>query len=154
MASDLFESYEVTLLATLILGTATFGISGILYPLSVMALGIFTSFIGVFAVKPKKNASIKKGMGSILSSFILTSALSIVGFFVLAKLFVGDYRVAIASTIGIILSIIIFVLTDFATGDHDQVKEIAKQSQTGAANNILSGMVSGYSSAVWFNSGH
>ena len=149
MASDLFESYEVTLLATLILGTATFGISGILYPLSVMALGIFTSFIGVFAVKPKKNASIKKGMGSILSSFILTSALSIVGFFVLAKLFVGDYRVAIASTIGIILSIIIFVLTDFATGDHDQVKEIAKQSQTGAANTILSGMVSGYSSAVW-----
>ena len=149
MASDLFESYEVTLLASLILGTATLGLPGILYPLSVMALGIFTSFVGIFVIKPKNNAGIKKGMGSILSSFIITSLLSIVGFFVLAKLFVGDYRLAIASTIGIILSVVIFVLTDMATGDHDQVKEIAKQSQTGAANTILSGLVSGYSSTVW-----
>lgn len=149
MASDLFESYEVTLLAAVILGTVAFGLPGVLYPLSVMALGILTSFIGIFAIRPKNRASIKKGMGSIFSSFILTSLLSIIGFFVLAKLFVGDYRLAIASTIGIVLSVIIFVLTDLATGDHDQVKEIAKQSQTSAANTILSGLVSGYSSTVW-----
>lgn len=149
MASDLFESYEVTLLAAIILGTITFGLPGVIYPLSVMALGIFTSFIGIFAIRPKNNSSIKKGMGNILNSFILTSILSIIGFFVLAKLFVGDYRLAIASSIGIILSVIILFITDRATGDHDQVKEIAKQSQTGAANTILSGIVSGSSSAVW-----
>jgi len=149
MASDLFESYQVTLLATIILGSATFGLPGVIYPLTVIASGVITSFVGIFAVRPKKNASIKKGMGSILTSFIITAALSIISFFVFAKLFVNDYHLAIASTIGILLSIVILFITDHATGDHDQVKEIAKQSQTGAANTILSGLVSGSSSTVW-----
>lgn len=149
MASDLFESYIVTLLAAIILGQATFGIAGVLYPLSVMALGVITSFIGIFAIKPKNRSSLKRGMGSILSSFLLTALLSVAGFFLLSKFFVNDFRLALTSTLGILLSLTIFILTDQATGDHGQVKEIAKQSQTGAANTILSGLVSGISSTVW-----
>jgi K(+)-stimulated pyrophosphate-energized sodium pump len=62
---------------------------------------------------------------------------------------VGDPRLAISATMGIILSAIIFLLTEYATGDHSPVKEITKQSQTGPATVILSGLVSGFSSTVW-----
>jgi K(+)-stimulated pyrophosphate-energized sodium pump len=149
MAADLFESYEVTLLAAMILGAATFGLPGVLFPLAVRALGIFTSTIGVFMVTPKVGNSIKQGMGAIFKSFAFTAFLSVIGFFVLANSLTGEIKLAIASTIGIILAMVIFVLSDKATGDHAAVKEIAKQSQTGAATTILSGLVSGFSSSVW-----
>jgi len=58
-------------------------------------------------------------------------------------------QLALAATTGIILSLIIFVLTDYVTGDHAPVKNIARQSQSGAATTILSGLVEGFSSTVW-----
>ena len=149
MAADLFESYEVTLVAAMILGGIVFGLPGVLFPLAVRALGVFTSAIGVFAVKTRGGEEISDGVKAIFRSFIFTAILSIVGFFIIANALTGDPRLAVATTIGIILSVVIFVLTDHATGDHSPVKNIAKQSQTGAATVILSGIVSGFSSSVW-----
>lgn len=149
MAADLFESYEVTLVAAMILGSATFGLAGVLFPLAVRALGIFTSIIGIFSVNANGKNAVKDGMNSILKAFGISSLISIAGFFVLSKLITGDIRLAIATTIGILLSVVIFVLTDNATGDHGPVKEIAKQAQTGPATVIISGLVSGFSSTVW-----
>lgn len=149
MAADLFESYEVTLVAAMILGGATFGLPGILFPLAVRALGIATSAIGIFTVKAKENGTIKDGMNVILKSFAIATVISIAGFFVLALKIANDPRLAVATTIGIILSVAIFLLTEYATGDHAPVKEITKQSQTGPATVILSGLVSGFSSTVW-----
>jgi K(+)-stimulated pyrophosphate-energized sodium pump len=149
MAADLFESYEVTLVASMILGAATFGLPGVLFPLSVRALGVFTSTLGIFSVKARGKNQIKEGMSAILKSYMLSAFASIIGFFYLANKITGDSNLAIAATIGLILSAAIFILTDYATGDHAPVKEITRQSQTGPATVILSGLVSGFSSTVW-----
>jgi K(+)-stimulated pyrophosphate-energized sodium pump len=149
MAADLFESYEVTLVAAMILGAATFGLPGVLFPLAVRALGVGTSILGIFAVNASDKHTIRGGINSILKAFGIASLVSIVGFFVLSQKLVGDPRLAISATMGIILSAIIFLLTEYATGDHSPVKEITKQSQTGPATVILSGLVSGFSSTVW-----
>jgi K(+)-stimulated pyrophosphate-energized sodium pump len=148
MAADLFESYEVTLVASMILGYATFGLPGVLFPLSVRALGVATSILGIFSVKADKS-SVSGGMNAILKAFGLASAVSIIGFVFLSKLIVGDIRLAASTTIGIILSVAIFLLTNYATGDHKPVKEITKQAQTGPATVILAGLVGGFSSTVW-----
>lgn len=149
MAADLFESYEVTLVAAMILGSATFGVAGVLFPLSVRALGIGTSILGIFSVNGKGKNSIQDGMNAILMAFGIATVVSIAGFFYLSKHFTGDFRLAIVTTVGILLSAVIFVLTDYATGDHAPVKEIVKQSATGSATVIISGLVSGFSSTVW-----
>ena len=149
MAADLFESYEVTLVAAIILGGATFGLPGVLFPLAVRALGVGTSIIGIFSVRPGGKTEIKEGMNAILKAFGLSALVSIAGFFWLANSLTGDLRLAVATTIGIVLSVAIFLLTEYATGDHKPVRQIAKQSQTGPATVILSGLVSGFSSTVW-----
>lgn len=149
MAADLFESYEVTLVAALILGGVTFGLPGVLFPLAVRALGVGTSLLGILTVNAKGKTEIREGMNAIIRSFAISAIVSIIGFFVLANFIAGDLRLAVATTIGIVLSVIIFLLTEYATGDHKSVKDIAKQSQTGPATVILSGLVSGFSSTVW-----
>ena len=149
MAADLFESYEVTLVAAMILGSATFGLPGVLFPLAVRALGVATSILGIFTVNAKGKNSIKDGVGAILKSFGVSAGASIIGFFILAHFIAGDLKLAVATTIGIILAVVIFLLTEYATGDHAPVRDIAKQSQTGPATVILSGLVSGFSSTVW-----
>jgi K(+)-stimulated pyrophosphate-energized sodium pump len=149
MAADLFESYEVTLVAAMILGGATFGLPGVIFPLAVRALGVATSALGIFAVKAKDKSEINEGVLAIIKAFVLSAAVSIVGFYWLAGAIANDTRLALATTIGIILSIVIFLLTEHATGDHAPAKDIAKQSQTGPATVILSGLVSGFSSTVW-----
>ena len=149
MAADLFESYEVTLVAAMILGAATFGLPGVLFPLAVRALGVVTSTLGIFSVKAKGKSEIRQGMASILKSFALSAVISILGFFILSNLITQDARLAVASTVGIILAVVIFILTEYATGDHAPARDIAKQSQTGPATVILSGLVSGFSSTVW-----
>lgn len=149
MAADLFESYEVTLVAAMILGGATFGLAGVIFPLAVRALGVATSTLGIFAVKAKDKSEINEGVMAIIKAFILSAIVSIAGFYWLANVIASDTRLAFATTIGIILSVAIFLLTEHATGDHAPAKDIAKQSQTGPATVILSGLVSGFSSTVW-----
>jgi K(+)-stimulated pyrophosphate-energized sodium pump len=149
MAADLFESYEVTLVAAMILGLATFGLPGVLFPLAVRALGVLTSAIGIFSVNAKGKNEIKEGISAILRAFVISAGVSVLGFFWLADSITGDLRLATSTTIGIILAIVIFWLTEYATGDHEPAQDIAKQSQTGPATVILSGLVSGFSSTVW-----
>ena len=149
MAADLFESYIVTLIAAMILGQLTFGLAGALLPLAIHALGIGTSALGIFTVKAKGKNEINEGVRAMLKSFIISAVASSVGFFWLANYITGDIRLGVAATLGIILSAAIFLLTEYATGNHAPVKNITKQSQAGPATVILSGLVSGFSSSVW-----
>lgn len=145
MAADLFESYEVTLVAAMILGGITFGLPGVLFPLAVRALGVFTSALGVFTVSPKGD----RGMEAIIRAFTVSALVSIAGFFALSYFWINDLRFFAATTIGLILSVGIFLLTDYFTGDHSPVKMISKNTQTGSATTILSGLTVGFESTVW-----
>src|SRR5438034_721016 len=107
MAADLFESYEVTLVASIILGAAAFttsasgakfAILGVMFPLFVRAIGVVTSIFGIYMVRPRSEE--EHGMKSINRGFFSSAVLSAVAVFVAAKLYMktdahphGDLRV-------------------------------------------------------------
>ncbi|MEY3406961.1 MAG: hypothetical protein RL038_22, partial [Actinomycetota bacterium] len=170
MAADLFESYAVTLVAALILGKASFGELGLVFPLVVPAIGVITAVIGIMSVKPR--ATDRSGMDAINRGFFLSALISaamvsvaalyllptrmdaLPGFDAEAFAAVADAnprRIAIfAVLIGIALAAAIQVLTGYFTETNRRpVDEVAKSSITGPATVILSGISLGLESAVY-----
>ena len=165
MAADLFESYAVTLVAALILGSTAFGAQGLLFPLIVPALGAITAVAGVYLTRAKVGES---GLTSINKSFYASAVLSAVLCTAAAFIFLpnsfsdldgaSDPNVAgspaviatVAVIIGIALAGIILWLTGYFTGtEYKPVKDVGSSSLTGAATVILSGISVGFESAVY-----
>ena len=165
MAADLFESYAVTLVAALILGSAAFGFKGIVFPLLVPAIGVVTAVIGIFAVAPRagdRNAMAAINRGFFLSAVISAVLVVVVSFAYLPSSFkdfpgtLGDQKgdpqlIAIAAVlIGLVLAAAIQVLTGYFTETNRRpVKDIVAASLTGPATTILSGISVGLESAVY-----
>lgn len=84
MAADLFESYAVTLVAALILGTAAFGLEGLLYPLIVPAIGVVTAVIGVYVTKGRPG---EPGLTAINRSFYISAVISAIACTIAAFLY-------------------------------------------------------------------
>jgi K(+)-stimulated pyrophosphate-energized sodium pump len=154
MAADLFESYEVTLVASIILGAAAFAdtpqgaIVGVMFPLFVRAIGVITSIIGIYAVTPRSDT--EHGMRAINRGFFISAALSAAAVLVLALVYLEDIRGFWAVLFGLILASLISILTEHYTSTkRNPVKEIARSSLTGPATTILSGFSVGLESTVW-----
>lgn len=167
MAADLFESYAVTLVAALILGSVAFGEYGLVFPLIVPAIGAVTALIGVFItrVRPGENALKAINRGFYISA-VISGVLSAIAAFVYLPASFSDLGsaneeisaldgnpriVAIgAVVIGIVLAAIILWLTGHFTGtDKRPTKDVARTSLTGAATVVLSGIGVGLESAVY-----
>ncbi|MFI0465361.1 MULTISPECIES: sodium-translocating pyrophosphatase [Saccharopolyspora] len=167
MAADLFESYAVTLVASLILGTAAFGLHGLLFPLIVPALGVITAVIGVYITKARAGES---ALTAINRSFYISAGISAVLCVIAALLYLpssfgeltgvseeiratsGNPAVIalVAVIIGILLAVVILKLTGYFTAtEHRPVRDVGKSSLTGAATVILSGLSVGFESAVY-----
>jgi len=170
MAADLFESYAVTLVAALILGTAAFGLQGLLFPLIVPAIGVITAIIGVYITRTREGESSLK---TINRSFYISAGISAVLSAVAAFLYLpnsfegltnpsdGEVVEAMAGSnpqviaivavlIGIVLAAAILWLTGYYTGTEDKpVQDVGRSSLTGAATVILSGISVGFESAVY-----
>ncbi|MEU3648539.1 sodium-translocating pyrophosphatase [Lentzea sp. NPDC034063] len=167
MAADLFESYAVTLVASLILGTAAFGSQGLLFPLIVPAIGVLTAVIGVYTTKAKAG---ENGLAAINRAFYISAVISAVLCTIAAFAFLpssfADLNgisdeikgvsgnpaliASVAVIIGIVLAGVILWLTGYYTGtEHKPVQEVGKTSLTGAATVILSGISVGFESAVY-----
>ncbi len=179
MAADIFESYEVTIVAAMILGWACFGHVGVLFPILVRAIGVFASIISTYLVRAGDKGSVASAMKSINFGFIVGSFLSIVGFLVLGWYYlrftpdnvpnattwdniknlpywcnfgqVGlDMRPAYTCFIGVILCILLNKVTEYYTGtEYSPVKNLVKNCGTGHATNIIEGLAVGMESAVW-----
>ncbi|HEX2025552.1 MAG TPA: sodium-translocating pyrophosphatase, partial [Actinomycetota bacterium] len=154
MAADLFESYEVTLVASIILGAAAYqespegAIVGVMFPLLVRAIGVITSIVGIYAVRPRSET--EHGMRAINRGFFISALLSAVAVYFAADLYVDDLRPFWAVVIGLLLAAVISVLTEhFTSTKRKPVKEIAASSQTGPATTILSGFSVGLESTVY-----
>src|SRR5205809_1314100 len=154
MAADLFESYEVTLVASLILGAAAFSgsevgaIAGVMFPLWVRAIGVLTSIVGILSVSPRSEE--EHGMKAINRGFFISAALSAVIVFVASELVTKDWRPFAAVVIGLVLASLIQVLTQYFTdAKYKPVQEIAESTVTGPATTILSGFSVGLESTVW-----
>ena len=83
MASDIFESYEVTIVAAMILGWASFGHKGVIFPILVRAIGVIGSIISTYTVRAGDKGDVAQAMKAINRGFILGSLISVVGFIVL-----------------------------------------------------------------------
>jgi K(+)-stimulated pyrophosphate-energized sodium pump len=160
MAADLFESYEVTLVASIILGVAAFksiGANpalGLIFPVIARAVGVLASIVGVFSVRATERD--KSAMAPINRGLLTASVLTILGTGAVALLYVGNdkfdagWRVFGAVITGLVLAQIISRLTEFFTSTETQpVQEIAAATRTGPATTILSGISSGLESTVW-----
>jgi len=167
MAADLFESYAVTLVAALILGSQAFGDKGLVFPLLIPAIGALTAVAGVYLTRPQAGVN---GLTTINRSFYLSSGIAAVASVILAYVYLpssfgeftniagglstadGDPRFIAASAvvIGIVMSAGILALTGYYTGtEYRPVKDVGKTSLTGAATVILSGLSVGFESAVY-----
>ncbi|MCR1785027.1 sodium-translocating pyrophosphatase [Nocardioides carbamazepini] len=163
MAADLFESYAVTLVAALILGSQAFGDKGLVFPLIVPAIGALSAIAGVYLTRPRAGES---GLKTINRAFYMSAAVGAVASAIAAFIYLpGEWSelgsgataelsppvfAAGAVVIGIVLAAAILALTGYFTGtEHRPVKDVAKTSLTGHATVILSGLSVGFESAVY-----
>jgi len=154
MAADLFESAEVTLIASLILGAAAYSgsekgaIIGVMFPLFIRAVGVVTSIVGILAVTPRSED--EHGMTAINRGFFVSAAISAAAAFAISGAYMGSYRPAMAVVIGLVLASVIQKMTQYFTDTkYKPVREIAESTVTGPATTILSGFSIGLESTVW-----
>ncbi len=148
MAADIFESYEVTMVSAMILGLSTFGFKGVIFPLMVRAIGVVSSIIGTYNVKLKGEK--ENALRAINRGFALSAVISIVGFFLLAQIYMKTLNVAVATFAGVILAVSINLITEyFTSAEHEPVKGITRSTRTGSATTILRGIAVGYEGTVW-----
>src|SRR5437588_514195 len=83
MAADIFESYEVTIVAAMILGIASFGHKGVIFPLLVRAIGVIASIISTYSVKAGDKGTAGEAMKSVNRGFVIGSLISVLGFVIL-----------------------------------------------------------------------
>jgi K(+)-stimulated pyrophosphate-energized sodium pump len=171
MAADLFESYEVTLVASIILGVSAFHsiypddpkkwVLGLIFPLIARAIGVLASIVGVFAVKAREGET--NALKPINRGFLTAGILTVVGTAAVALLYVGNdagsgpdavsnvgWRVLAAVVVGLVLAQALSRLTEYFTStETTPVRDIAEAARTGPATTVLSGIASGLESSVY-----
>ena len=145
MAADLFETYAVTIIATMLLGSllvSQYGNSMVLYPLVLGAVSIVASIIGTFFVSTSDGGKV---MGALYKGMIVSAALAAIVFYPVTNMMMmatgnasGIYGSAL---IGLALTAAMVIITEYYTStEYAPVKTIAEASQTGDATNIIAGL--------------
>ncbi len=166
MAADIFESYEVTIVSAMILGWASFGHKGVIFPLLVRAVGVISSIIGTYLVRTSEEA--RAAMKAIHLGFAVSAVVSVIGFVTIGYYYLRfpeggllpgwiglgvaglDMRPVWATLVGILLAVAINYLTDYFTApEKPPVQFVARATQTGHATTIINGLAIGLESSVW-----
>ncbi|MEP2116839.1 MAG: sodium-translocating pyrophosphatase [Bauldia litoralis] len=155
MAADLFETYAVTVVATMVLASIFFvgseaAIPAMIYPLAIGAACVVTSIIGTFFVRLGANQSI---MGALYKGFVATAVLSLIVLYPVTMLIFGDMSTPLAGQTftpldlylcgiaGLIITGLIIWITEYYTGtNYRPVQSIAKASETGHGTNVIQGL--------------
>jgi K(+)-stimulated pyrophosphate-energized sodium pump len=173
MAADVFESYEVTLVAAIILASyalgekdfiaaygpaaGAFALKMIIFALILRAVGVFSSIIGIIAVRVPAGTAMRDPMKPIIHGYVVSAIASVIGFFIVNYIYMRDprtgapdWRFAITASVGICLAVLTLWLTNYFTHpDYPPVTECATAAKTGPATLILSGVAEGMESSVW-----
>jgi K(+)-stimulated pyrophosphate-energized sodium pump len=156
MAADLFESYVITIIASIILGVTAFMSIGrghvagrtVIFPLLIPAIGIIATIIGIFVVRTRKND--KNAMGPINRGVWTAAVLTIGGTAVVAGVYMHYWKAFYAVLTGVILMLVASAITEhFTSTERSPVREIAESARTGPATTTLAGIAIGLESSVW-----
>ncbi|MEE8120216.1 MAG: sodium-translocating pyrophosphatase [Anaerolineales bacterium] len=159
MAADIFESYEVTIVSTLILGLILLHLTGdtfwIIYPLVVRAIGVISSIIGTLTVPiwekfPIKFLRAKDAEEAMFRSYEVSSINTVFWAFAFALIYAGEWKLALLNAVGVGLAVIFNPLSSYFTSYKKKpVKEIVESMKTGTATTVLSGLAVGLEASVW-----
>ncbi len=159
MAADIFESYEVTIVSTLILGLVLLHMTGntfwIVYPLVVRAIGVISSILGTFTVPMWENFPLKllrarDAEEAMFRSYEVSSVNTVFWAFMFSWFYAHEWQLALLNAVGVGLAVVFNPLTSYFTSyKHRPVKEIVESTRTGTATTVLSGIAVGMESSVW-----
>jgi K(+)-stimulated pyrophosphate-energized sodium pump len=149
MAADLFETYAVTIVATMVLASIFFNdLAMMVYPLTIGATCIVTSIIGTFFVRLGSNNSI---MGALYKGFIASAVLSLIALYFVTDNYIGLGEIEdsgftgmdlyICGVLGLVITGLIIWITEYYTGvNYRPVKSVAAASVTGHGTNVIQGL--------------
>lgn len=148
MGADLFESYVGSIISAITLGAIAFNDhKGLIFPMILAAVGVIASIIGAIVVRTSKaeNPQRALNLGTYISGVIMIIGAAIVGYMTF-----GDFKGFSAIAVGLIIGLLIGKITEiYTSADYKSVKEVARQSETGSATTIISGLAVGMKSTMW-----